>query len=246
MPWHPQAFWVSTKERPTRDAMQCVYHLSLSHWLPRKYRPASRSIFVMLLHYDTTSHMSHDLYYSLLNFRFEMLPNVCMCIKALYILFGMQRDMQTNAEKTQVKRPIIQNWTKSVLFHRKRIEKVENITNEVPTDIEPPIKKNSKHFKMMRASYYIEIENFVKWIKRPEMKIFMRGLAAYDTELGFFTAYLDEHKSYVNDKYRHLYRIFNSKNGNFTKFRDTLMQRKVWDYDRERRQNDERAVGRNN
>ena len=192
--------------------------------------------------------MSHDLYYSLLNFRFEMLPNVCMCIKALYILFGMQRDMQTNAEKTQVKRPIIQNWTKSVLFHRKRIEKVENITNEVPTDNEPPIKKNSKHFKMMRASYYIEIENFVKWITTPYMQRFMLpGLdGAYSEELGFFTAYLDEHKSYVNDKYRHLYRILNSKNGNFTKFRDTLMQRKVWDYDRERRQNDERAVGRNN
>lgn len=186
--------------------------------------------------------MSHNLCYILLNFRFEILPTVCMYIKALGILVRMQGDMQTNTEKTPVRKTIIENWTDSVQFHRKRIQKIANITQGVPTDNISSIKKNSKHFKMMRASYYIEIENFVKWIKSSKIKTHMRGLAAYDTELRYFTAYLDEHKSYVNDKYRHLYRIFNSKNGNFTKLRNTLIERGFWDYDREKNQN----AGRNN
>ena len=140
-----------------------------------------------------------------------------------------------NFEQTpQNEKPFINTWSEFVQFHRKRIQVLTKIMQG-----ESAIKKNSKRFKMMRATYYIQIEEFVKWMETSKIQRLMRGVQdIYDRELEYFTNYLNKHKSEVNENHRHLFRIFNSKNGNFQKFKEKLIKENLWDLDREKEQHD--------
>lgn len=140
-----------------------------------------------------------------------------------------------NFEQTpQKEKSFLKSFRDFGIFHRNRIQALTKIMQGEST-----IKKNSKQFKMMRAKYYIEIEGFVKWLETSRVKGLMRGLQdIYDRELNYFTNYLNTHKSEVNENHRHLFRIFNSKNGNFQKFKEKLIKENRWDFDREKEQHD--------